>query len=91
MPLNGMKSRVMCHKLVFDSCVIMISHIEVQIRDRLIYRQIAIFERVPLPYIQPRYFSASATTTNVFFNNCSDLNPVSAHTEQDSKRPAFTK
>ena len=50
-----------------------------------------IFERVPLPYIQPRFSSAPATATNVFTHNCSDMNPVSEYMEQDSILAAFTK
>ena len=69
----------------------MISHIEVQIRDRIALRQSAIFERVSLLYIWLRYSPASATTTNVFMHNCSDMDPVSEHVEQDPILSAFTK
>ena len=77
--------------LIFVSSVIMISHVEIQICDRLTQHQSAIFERVPLQHIRTRYSLAFATTTKVFMNNCSDMNPLYELVEKESILSAFTK
>ena len=47
----------------------------------LVERESAIFERVPLLSIRPRYSSAAATTTKIFMENSSDMNADYKHIE----------
>ena len=50
--------------------------IEVRLFNLLTKRESAIFERIPILYIWPRYSSVAATTTKISTQSSSDIYPV---------------